>query len=101
MLHGRPHLVRSIGAFTERLLIHKRNILTRVFRLSSVSPPKPQVSNPSSTLHGVSDSDFSISDTTDLFALVGRLARDHSFTSASASVLVSSGIIRGVGHLLQ
>jgi hypothetical protein len=79
MLHGRPHLVRSIGAFTERLLIHKRNILTRVFRLSSVSPPKPQVSNPSSTLHGVSDSDFSISDTTGLFALVDRLARDHSY----------------------
>jgi hypothetical protein len=79
MLHGRPHLVSSVGSFTERLLIRKRNILTRVCRLSLRSPPKrPQVSNPSSTLHGVSDSDFRISDTTGLLALVDSLARDHS-----------------------
>jgi hypothetical protein len=68
-----------------------------------VLPTKdPQVSNPSSTLHGVSDSDFSSSETTALFALVDNLARDHSLRPYSASVLVSSGIIiRGVGRFLQ
>ena len=97
MLHGRPHLVSSIGSFTERLLIRKRNnILTRVCRLSLFSPPKPPrfpILPPHSMAFLIPILGFRIRQV--FLHWLTALRVITVYVRTSASVLVSSGIIRG------